>query len=505
MKPDRKNKQPFDFVLRPRTAGQHSYCWLRDELRAAIRRGAAKPGGRVPATRAIATAYGLSRGTVLAAIDDLKAEGYLYGVKGSGTFVHRELPHRFLETGAAALPHLELRASRQARVSAFAKRVRPFSHFTDLKSRAFRTNLPAVDQFPVALWAQIVSRRLQQFTARDLLSCPPGGYARLRSAVAQYLSSSRGVVCSADQVLIVSGIQEAIDLVARLLLNPRDRVLVEDPGYQVAHTALHAAGAKIIPVPIDSEGAAPRKQQFRNARLIYLTPGHQFPAGVTMPVSRRYELLAHAHEAGTYIFEDDYDSEYRYSGHPLPALQGLDDRGNVIFAGSFNKTLFPTLRLGYMVLPKNLIEVFTQTTALVNRHHSIVDQAALCEFIEDGHLARHLRQMRRLYSERLKALTHHAERHWNGLISLSPIEAGVQVIGWLQQNLNAERVASAAAANGVDVVPISRYSHTAVLPEGLQIGFAAVDEQAIERGVKALASTMQQLLSSNKRRALRLS
>jgi GntR family transcriptional regulator/MocR family aminotransferase len=500
MKPDRKNKQPFDFVLRPRTAGQHSYCWLRDELRAAIRRGAAKPGGRVPATRAIATSYGLSRGTVLAAIDDLKAEGYLYGVKGSGTFVNRELPNRFLETGGSAAARPSLRTSRQARVSPFAKRMRPLSNFTDLKSRAFRTNLPAVDQFPVTLWAQIVSRRLRQFTTRDLLSCPPGGYTPLRIAVAQYLASSRGVVCSADQVLIVSGIQEAIDLVARLLLHPRDRVLVEDPGYQVTYAALHAAGAKIIPMPLDSAGAAPRKQQFRNARLIYLTPGHQFPTGVTMPVSRRYELLQHAYEAGPYIFEDDYDSEYRYSGRPLPALQGLDDRGNVIFAGSFSKTLFPTLRLGYMVLPKNLIEVFTQTKALVNRHHSIVDQAALCEFIENGHLARHLRQMRRLYSERFKALTHNAERHWNGLISLSPIEAGVQVIGWLQQNLNAEVVSAAAAANGVDVVPISRYAHTAILPEGLQIGFAAVDEQAIERGAKALASTMHKLLSTNKRK-----
>ncbi len=497
----RRKKQAFDLILPPRRDGVPSYHWLRDTLRSEILRGGLLPGQRIPATRDFARQYGLSRGTILSAIDDLRSEGYLYGVRGSGTFVSKALPERFLPRPKLHSVFPVPEARMPPRISEYAKRVKPFEHFYDFSTRAFRTNLPALELFPTALWGQVASRRLRQLTSRQLLGCGSAGYEPLRQAVAQYLVTSRGVRCDMSQVVIVSGVQEALDMVARLLLNFGDRVLIEDPGYQVAYTAFNAVGARLVPVPIDGDGAAPRERDFRNARLMYVTPGHQFPTGVTMPFTRRVDILHHAHKAGTYIFEDDHDSEYRYSGSPLPAMQGLDRHGIVIFAGSFNKVLFPSLRMGYMVLPSQLVDVFTRTKALVTRHHSVIDQAVLCDFIELGHFSRHLRRTRKLYSERFSALSHYSRKHLPEFLDLSKIEAGLQTVGWLKQGLAAEAVSAEAAKRNVDVVPLSRYLNSFAIREGLQIGFAAVDEAAIEAGTKSLADAFRAVLSHSTGRA----
>ncbi len=492
-----RQQRSFELTLPPRAPNVPSYHWLRDTLRSEILRGGLKPGQRIPATRDFARQYGLSRGTVLAAIDDLRSEGYLYGLRGSGTFISKALPERFLQTRAVATSPVVRATKPLPRISDYAQRVEPFRHFIAPTSRAFRTNLPALELFPTALWAQVASRRLRRLTSRQLVGCDPAGYEPLRHAVTHYLSSSRGVRCDVNQVVIVSGVQEALDLVARLLLNPGDRVLIEDPGYQVAYGAFQAAGAKLVPVAIDEEGAAPQKQDFRNARLMYVTPGHQFPTGVTMPFTRRVDILHHAHEAGAFIFEDDHDSEYRYSGSPLPAMQGLDRNGIVMFAGSFNKVLFPSLRMGYMVLPPSLVDVFARTKALVSRHHSVIDQAVVCDFIELGHFGRHLRRTRKVYAERLGALSHYARKHLAGFLELSKIEAGLQTVGWLVPGINAEAVSLAAADRNVDVVALSRYRHKVDGPEGLQIGFAAVDEAAIEAGAKGLADALKAVAGSS--------
>ena len=488
-----RQQRSFELTLPPRAKGVASCHWLRDTLRSGILEGALKPGQRIPATRDLARQYGLSRGTILAAVDDLKSEGYLYGVRGSGTFIGRALPERFLQSRAVPSSSPAQAAAAPPRTSQYAKRVRGVSHFFDASSLAFRTNLPALDLFPTTLWAQVASRRLKRLTTRQLLGCDPGGYEPLRKAVTQYLSSARGVRCDARQVLILSGIQEALDLVARLLLNAGDRVLIEDPGYQVAYSVFDAVGARLIPVPIDSEGAAPRKQDFRNARLMYVTPGHQFPTGITMPFARRVDILHHASEAGTYIFEDDHDSEYRYSGSPLPAMQGLDRSGVVLFAGSFNKVLFPSLRMGYVVLPPNLVDVFLRTKALINRHHSVIDQAIMCDFIELGHFGRHLRRTRKIYAERASSLSLNAQQYLGDDLELSRIEAGLQTVGWLKPGIDADAVSRAAAERHVDVVPLSRYLHKKSLPEGLQIGFAAVSPSAIEQGTRELAAAIRQV------------
>ena len=243
-------------------------------------------------------------------------------------------------------------------------------------------------------------------------------------------------------------------------------------------------------MPVDVEGAAPHAAQFKGARLVYLTPGHQFPIGVTMSASRRMEILHLAAKSGTYVFEDDYDSEFRYEGRPLPVLQGLDRNEKVILAGSFNKTMFSSLRLGYMVLPQPLVEPFLRLKALIGTQ-SVADQIAFCEFLHQGHFERHLRQMRRLYAERYNILSKHVTRELGDFLTLSPIQAGLQTVAWLREGLNAEAIAKAATARNVDVIPMGRYVLHLNVPEGIQLGFAAVNERAIRMGIRALAAVLR--------------
>jgi GntR family transcriptional regulator / MocR family aminotransferase len=483
----------YPLTLVPKAPNVPSFHWLRDSIRHAILTGMLGPGQRLPATRELAQHYRLSRGTILTAIDDLKSEGYLCGLRGSGTFVCDLLPDVLLQSMPPAA-HLQIaKADERPRLSDFGKRLRPFRYFRDLTSLAFRTNLPAITLFPTTLWAQIASRRLRRASSTDLLGSEGRGYGPLRNVLAQYLRASRGVRCEADQIVIVSGVQESLDLVARLLVNPRERVLIEDPGYRGAYQVFDALGARIESVAIDESGAAPAARQFRNARLLYLTPGHQYPTGITMPLKRRVEILNKARESGTLILEDDYDSEYRYSGSPIPAMQGIDKDNLVIFTGSFNKVMFPSLRMGYIVLPPALVEPFVRARTMINRHHSIFDQAIVCDFIENGHFGRHLRRMRNIYAERLAALAYQIEKRLSGALTLSPIEAGLQTIGWLKPGLLGEQLSVAAAARNIDVVPLSNFCHKQCLAEGIQLGFAAVDEAAIEKGVLGLSAAIDDL------------
>ena len=480
----------LDFTLAPRAAGVASTQWLRDALRSAITNGAIAPGKQIPSSRCLARTYGLARGTAVTAIDDVRSEGYLRSVRGSGVFVRRSLPNTFLEAPRTPVKTSALSMAKVS-LSATSDNTGSYSHFTTLHTNAFRTNLPALDRFPRALWARTVSACLRRITQKEMHPGSRAGYDDLRQALAEYLRSSRGANCRPEQVVIISGVREAIDLTARLLLNPGDRVLVEDPGYQGAHTAFRAARAKLEPMMIDAEGAAPKGDQYHRARLIYLTPGHQFPTGVTMSAARRLDILGRAAKASAYILEDDYDSEFRYKGRPLPVLQGLDRNERVILAGSFNKTMFPALRLGYMVLPTPLVEPLLRLKAL-GHIQSITDQMAFSEFLRQGHFARHLRQMRKLYVERYRALSHGVDLHLRDYLTLSPIQAGLQTVGWLEEGLNAEVVASAAAKRSLDVVPVSRYSLKLSLPEGIQIGFAGVDSDQMEDAVKKLASAIRE-------------
>jgi GntR family transcriptional regulator/MocR family aminotransferase len=488
----------FELILPPQPEDVPSFHWLRNAIRLEILSGSLSPGSRLPASRDLARQYHLSRGTILAAIDELQAEGYLEARRGSGTYVSKILPEHLLQSQRAE-QQANATIQEQKHLSAFASRIHPFSYYVHPTSTAFRTNLPALDLFPTMLWAEVAARRMRKASVQSLLGCGPLGYLPLREAVAHYARSSRGVSCVADQVVIVSGIQEGLDLTARLFLDPGDKVLVEDPGYQGAYAAFRAAGAQLIPAPIDSEGAAPKESDFQNCRLLYVTPGHQFPMGTTMSLRRRLELLARAHKYETVIFEDDYDSEFRFSGRPVPAMQGLDRGGRVIFGGSFNKVLFPALRLGYLILPQTLVDVFACAKALTTRHYPLLDQAVLCDFIEQGHFGRHIRRMRKTYGERLSVLLECGRMYLGEYLELSNIEAGVQTIGLLLNNTSAETVAQRAALENIDVVPLRRYCCATSIAEGLQLGFAAVHEKEIRTAVLKLARIFQVLDSKSAR------
>jgi len=491
-----KRASLLELVLPVRDSGQSASRWLYESLRGAILEGRLHPGIRLPATRDLARQYRLARGTIVNAFDQLKSEGYIQSSVGSGTYVNKILPEELLQVPRKESPAPPVRHKQRRKPSDYARRVKLFPNFEIRPSRAFRTNMPALDLFPTTLWAQVAARRLRRISASLLLGCGPMGYPPLRDAVASYLSTSRGVRCVADQVVIVSGVQEAIDIAVRLFVNPGDRVYMENPGYPGAAIAFKAAGAKISAICVDNEGMRTPDTNLAGARLVYVTPGHQFPLGVTMSVGRRLQLLDWAAKSGALILEDDYDSEYRYVGRPVPALQGLDRHGLVIFMGSFSKVLFPSLRVGYLVAPADLMDYFAATLSVTNRHAPLLEQAILCDFITEGHLGRHLRRMREVYARRLSILLECARQSLCGLLEISGVEAGLQIAGWLHRGLNAESVATAAAARDVEVTALSRYRQGAAVREGLQLGFAAVDSKEIRRGVQELTIALENELKT---------
>ena len=471
--------------------GASLHRWFYDELRAAILGGRLRPGSRLPATRDLARAYHLSRATIVAAFEQLKSEGYVEGKVGSGTYVSQVLPEQLLDVrGPRAekrLPH------RRIALSEYARRLRPFPARTSRPVRAFRAHQPALDLFPTDLWAQVAARRLRRASASLFAGGEPMGYRPLREAVAEYLNTSRGVKCTADQLLILSGAQEGLDRTARLVLNPGELIWMEEPGYPRADVVFRALGASIRRVPVDGEGLAFEigRRRWSAPRLVYVTPGHQFPLGVTMSLRRRLALLEWARRSGTLIFEDDYDSEYRYSGRPIPAMQGLDRSGVVIFTGSFSAVLIPALRLGYLVVPQEMVDIFATAASVSTHHPPLLEQAILCDFITEGHFARHIRRMRELYAERLGVLLECAKEELAGALEISSVEAGLQTIGWLKGNVRAERVTQWAAERDVEVIPLSRYALGKSRPNGLILGFAAVEPQELRRGVEELARVLK--------------
>ncbi|HSY82123.1 MAG TPA: PLP-dependent aminotransferase family protein, partial [Gemmatimonadaceae bacterium] len=409
---------------------------------------------------------------------------------GSGTRVSEVLPDDLLQTG----PSEPVQKARPRRVlSSYGRRVGLFPAYRTRPIRAFRADQPALDLFPTTLWAQLAARRLRRATTSLLLGTSPMGYAPLREAVADYVRTARGVQCTADQIAIVSGVQEALDLVTRLFVDPLDRVCMEDPGYPGAALAFEARGARVVGLSVDDEGmTVPRG----DARLVYVTPGHQFPLGISMSLRRRLALLEWASGSGAMILEDDYDSEYRYSGRPVPALQGLDRRGIVLFAGSFSKVLFPSLRLGYLVVPSDLVDVVTATLSITSRHAPLIDQAILADFLVEGHFARHVRRMREVYAERLAVLMESARAHLAGLLAISGLEAGLQTAAWVADGIDAQVAARAAAERDVEVTPLAWYTRgrrPRVTRQGLHLGFAAVDVPEIRRGVRDLARALESL------------
>lgn len=486
------------YVLPSRPPGMPAGKWLYTALREEIVGGRLQPGSRLLSSRRMADQLGLSRGTVVTALEQLQAEGYLEGRAGAGVFVSADAamltPSSRRSASAAGV-----QASPRRHLSSQAARITPFLRFGPGPRRAFRCHLPALDLFPLSLWARIANQRLRGATWRLLVGCGPMGYEPLRQVLCDHLYRARGIQCAPEQVAIVSGVQEALDCLTRLMVNPGDRVCMEDPGYPGARRVFDMAGARVTSVPVDREGMRV-PERVAGIRLAYVTPSHQFPLGVTMSLGRRLQLLEWARRTGALVVEDDYDSEYRYEGTPLPALQGLDRHGVVAATGSFSKVLFPALRLGFLVVPPALVDRLTALLSVCGPHPPVAEQAVLCDFIAGGHFHRHVRRMRQVYGQRLQALQAAVRTHLAGRLELSPIEAGLQTAGLLTAGLSSDGVAAAAAADGIDVTPLTRYARRPLDVDGLLLGFAAVQEDEIAQGVEQLARVFDGLGRATKGR-----
>jgi GntR family transcriptional regulator/MocR family aminotransferase len=473
------------------------YRQLYNALREAMLTGQLKAGTRLPATRALAGDFGVSRNTVMNAYTQLLAEGYVEGEVGSGTYVARTLPDELLQARTSAIQaHAPIQNGRtlsQRGMRLASLRV-PTPRFPS-ELKAFRPGMPALDAFPYELWARLLMRRWRR-PQRSLLGYgDAAGYKPLREVIASYLGEARAVRCVAEQVIVVAGSQQALDLTARVLLDEGDGAWIEDPGYPGAWGALLGAGARLAPIPVDGEGlnVAVGQERSPEARLVYVTPSHQYPYGVTMSLPRRLALLEWASQAGAWVIEDDYDSEYRYAGRPLAALQGLDRQDRVIYLGTFSKVLFPALRLGYMIVPADLVEAFRAARALSDRHSPVLDQAVLADFISDGHFARHIRRMRALYAERQAILVEAAKGELAGLLEVHPAEAGMHLVGWLPAGMDDVEVSRCAAVHRVEVPPLSMYSMQPLERLGVLLGYTAVGETEIREGVQRLAKALNSL------------
>ena len=447
--------------------------------------GRLRPGSRLPASRDFAKLYGLSRGTVMSVFERLQSEGYVSCRIGAGTRVNRIERVNRGQTQHAPPPSYVRRA--------IADHPRPKPWIDSIAprgTRAFCMQDPAIAEFPAELWGKLGARRARSFGSWLQTDRNGRGYQPLRQAIADYLASSRGVRCTADQVIVVSGVQQALDLLARLLLKPGDQIWMEDPGYFGATIAFNNAGAQMIAVPVDEQGlsVADGVRMCPRARGAYVTPAHQFPLGMTMSLERRMALLNWAAETGAFIIEDDYDSEYRFEGSPVSALQSLDRNSNVIFIGTFNKLLFPSLRIGFLVLPAALVDLFLAFRYRTEFHTVSTDQAVLCDFITDGHLSRHLRRMRDLYALRLSALIDGSKRYLKGVLETSDVRAGLYTAAFLRNGMTSRQAEKAAAAREVEVVALDRYTLESSDPKGVLLGFAAFDEKAIRAGLIKLSA-----------------
>jgi GntR family transcriptional regulator/MocR family aminotransferase len=467
---------------------------LYEKLRSGILAGRLRAGERLPSTRALAAELGVSRTTVVTAFESLLAEGYLEGKVGSGTYVASSLPEELLGVRAAPVESRSPRSGRGLSRRGTLLAATPTTAVRDVGTpRAFRPGVPALDEFPYGVWRRISGNVWRRPSGALLGYGDPAGYWPLRREISAHLGAARAVRCEPEQVIVVSGSQQALDLASRVLLDPGDAVWVEDPGYMGARGALSGSGARLVPVPVDEEGlvVASGVEREPEARLACVTPSHQYPLGVTMSLARRLELLGWAGRSGAWVIEDDYDSEYRYTGRPLEALQGLDTEERVIYVGTFSKVLFPALRLGYLVVPPDLVDAFTAARELTDRHPPTAEQAVLAEFIAAGHLGRHLRRMRALYAARQEKLVEEISHRLPGLLDASPTKSGMHLVGWLPEGEDDKKASRRAAQQGVEAPPISLYTTHDNGRGGLMLGYAAVDEDQTRDGVSRLAKALQ--------------
>ena len=462
---------------------------LAAALRQSIAEGSLAAGARLPSSRALAAELGLARSTVVAVFEQLTAEGYIIARPGSAHRVPERHEHGKASGGAIDGGGADRRLSRQA-----ALLLRRVAADWRGAPRPFELGHVEIDGRLIMTWKRLASRVLSGRSHVDWGYGDHRGEARLRAAVAEYLAAARGVRCRPEQIVLTSGTQQGLSLATRMLLDPGDAAWVEDPCYRAALDILRTAEARIVPIAVDDRGldiAADPARETSTPRLVYTTPTRQYPLGMAMPLPRRLELLAWAEREGVWIVEDDYESEFQRPGRALPSLQGLDRAGRVIYLGTFSKLLFPSLRLGYAVLPEDLVEPFAAARHLTDRQSSGLVQAIMTEFILDGHFARHLKRMRAHYAERHAFVCDLLGRWLGGLLGIRPIEPGMYLTASLPSGWDDRAVAAGLAAAGVVALPLSALTLAAKRPPGLVLGYAGHGEAAMTRAAERMANVLE--------------
>lgn len=466
-----------------RVGGSPLHRQIHEGIRRAILDRVLRPGQRLPSTRALAADLAVSRQPVLAAYEQLLHEGYLEGRHGSGTYVSRALPDDLLMPPRNPAPPAHPAANDGATV------------WNEGGTGPFRMSQPALDRFPRALWARLVARHARALPPERMAYGDPAGTHELRAAVAAHLVAARAVNCEPEQVLIVPGSQAALRIAAAALLEPGDRVALEEPGYPGARSAFAAACARLVPVPVDAEGLDVRALARSRARIraVCVTPSHQYPLGVTMSAARRLELLDWAERRDAWLLEDDYDSEYRYVSRPLGALQGMDAHGRVLYIGTFSKVMFPALRIGYVVVPRGLEERFLRARLALDLFSPVLYQLALAEFLREGHFVRHLRRMRSLYVARRDALLAGLGTSCGEYLEVINADAGLHVAAALARPLEDTEVVRSMAARGLAATALSTCYATTKRQSGLLLGFGGSDEAELLRSTRLLSAILRAL------------
>jgi GntR family transcriptional regulator/MocR family aminotransferase len=463
-----------------------------ETIRRAITEQVLPSGSRLPSTRSLATDLNVSRNTILAAFDQLLDEGYVEAKTGSGTYaVYKHQEEFSKKIYSSAPPEIKNNIELSSRGVAASNtstnhEVQPFTPGEDDYSR-----------FPIALWRRLLNRQWRALDPALLDSSHDGGYLPLRKAIADYLRVSRAVNLTVDQVLITSGTQQSIDLCARLLTDHNDCAWVENPCYWAARRVLEMNGLNLHPISVDNEGMAPCTEDFRiKPRLIYTTPSHQYPKGMVMSYGRRRLLLDYAQNANAWIIEDDYDSEFRFEGRPISSLQGMDQHGRVLYLGTFSKVMYPGIRLGYMVIPPQLVTAFKNGLYELQRPGQVMIQAALADFIEEGHFASHIRRLRQTYGERRRMLQTALAPIASVGARLSMVDSGLHLVIEFDAHIDDIKVAEMATQQGLRVYPLSNYCVGENREKGLIVGYAYSATDSITHYGDVLAEVIQSALSA---------
>lgn len=470
------------------------YQQLIEEIRTAVLEGRFKPNQKLPSSRSLAKSLNVSRSTVTQSYEQLESQGYLETRQGSGTYICDKIPDEWLK--AKSIKLINKKAAKSFLLSEFAQNLTSINRLSvdepDYEI-SFRYGNPAIEYFPIQEWRKLITRHCQN--TPELLNYFPdaAGYFPLRIEIANYLGQSRAVNCTPEQVIIINGSQQALNLIARLIINPGDWIAVEEPGYLGARCCFQSQFAKIQTIAVnnaglDVEALSNCEQDFK---LVYLTPSHQFPTGVTMSLSQRIALLQWAEKTNTLIIEDDYDSEYRYESQPIPALQGMDRSGSVIYIGTFSKIVFPSLRIGYLVVPPNLIPIVSKAKWLCDRFCPVLEQYALADWIRLGHFERHIRRMRQLYNLRRQALITAFDLHFGSRVTILGENAGIHLMAKIKTNLSDETVIKTAAAAGIGLISARDYYLQPKNQGEFIFGYGQLEEIEIDRGIFKLSQILK--------------